>query len=181
MDTKNATHGLGMARLIVVVERHLQSELGLLEKLDELNQTLKVTLEAAGSRGLAASQTNQLNLMADNLSQRSEELKCKRQKTLSAINSDRGIDQPQLSIREFVQSLDTNNSTRLEKLRMTILDRLIEVHATLVGNQAVMFYSFDFYRKMVAGLLDSDLDDNQYSMNGQASGVKAGNLYRKAC
>ncbi|QEG23381.1 hypothetical protein [Mariniblastus fucicola] len=169
-----------LPKLIVVVERHLRSELELMDKLDQLNQTVKETLEASGSKGLSPSQTDLLDQMAQDLSQTSAGLKARRTNVLLAVNSlHDGL--PTLSIREFIQTLDSASGQRLENLRMKILDRLVEAHATLIGNQAVMFYSFDFYRKMVAGLFNSETDENQYSMTGQASGVKPGNLVRKAC
>jgi hypothetical protein len=180
MENTKAVDGLALTKLIVLVERHLQFELRLLEQLDELNQMLKVTLEAAGSRGLTAEQTTQLNLTADNLSKQSDDLRGKRQATLAAINANRNASQPRQSIRQFIQTLDKASGSRLETLRGSILDRLVEVHATLLGNQAVMFYSYDFYRKMVAGLLKSDSDETQYSLTGQSAGVKPGNLFRKA-
>jgi len=180
MDNTATVTGLALPKLIVLVERHLQFELQLMDQLDKLNQLLKVTLEAAGSRGMTTLQTAELNITADNLSKQSNELRAKRQETLTAINLGRSNDQPQLSIRQFIQTLDKANESRLETMRISILDRLTEVHATLIGNQAVMFYSYDFYRKMVAGLLNSESDENQYSLTGQSSGMQPGNLYRKA-
>ena len=182
MNTNNSATELETARLVVMIERHLQAELGLLNELDNLNQTLKHSLESSGSKGMSPEQSGQLHQLAGQLSAQSDSLKIKRMKTLGAINQNRNDNSTPLSIRLFVQSLkNENDRKRLENLRMAILDRLSDVHAMLVGNQAVMFYSYDFYRKMLAGLLNNDLDRNQYSVTGQTTGVKPGNLFGKAC
>ena len=169
-----------MPKLIVMVERHLQNEFEMLEKLDALNLRLKSTLESSGSLGMSKTQTDELNATAESLARQADELKGRRQTVLSAVNATHGNKQTQITIRQFVQTLDQNTATRLEKLRSAILDRLTRVHSTLVSNQAVMFYSHEFYRKMLFGILNTEVDENQYSRSGQSSNLKPGDLFGKA-
>jgi hypothetical protein len=180
MDSKGKPSNLETSKLIVLIDRHLQSELELLGHLDDLNETLKKALEESGTRGLSPAQTNVLDQKVAAIAEMSREAKQKRQKLLGTINLHQPAELPPLSIRQFIETLDEVNSKRLESVRLTILDRLHEAHANLLGNQAVMFYSYEFYKRMVSGLLNSDIDTNQYSMKGQTATVKPGELFRKA-
>ena len=88
---------------------------------------------------------------------------------------------PEPSIRKFIQSIGEPTRTRLENARVQLLDRLTDVHASMLGNQAVMFYTYDFNRKLVDGILGNDSKDSRYSVDGNSSGIKPGNLIQKAC
>ncbi len=180
MNNKGTPTSLETTKLIVLVERHLQSELVLLQHLDELNQALKASLEESGTRGLSPLQTGALEKKVAVIAETSREAKVKRQRLLETINGSRDAELQQLSIRQFINTLDKEDADRLEAMRISILDRLTETHANLIGNQAVMFYSYEFYKNMVAGLLNGDIDANQYSMKGQTVSVKPGDLLRKA-
>lgn len=181
MDSSTATDTIRNSKHIVLIERHLQAELQLLQKLDVMNQTLKAYLESSGSNGLALEQTEHLTTLADELSLLSVQQKQRRSKVLDQINAGRDAKLERLSIKQFIATLGRDDFNRLEILRLNLLDQLTEVHAMLAGNQAVMYYSFDFYQRMVSGFLNQSPQENQYSQKGQKSLVKPGNLYGKAC
>ena len=172
---------LQLSRVVVSVERHLQTEVELLSRLESLNQTLADSLTESGSTGLSYEQSKQLSAESDLLMANSKEIRKRRSKVLEMIRQSSDSKQGQLSIRQFIETLSDPTKQRLESIRSALLDRLTDVHASMLGNQAVMFYTYDFNRKLVSGLLGTENDDERYRVDGQSSGIKPGNLIQKAC
>lgn len=172
---------LEQARVAVRVERHLQSEVELLRQLENLNQTLSQALSESGSAGLTNEQSKLLGDVTESLLQGSTEIRKNRTVIHDAIAqvSNSHLDRP--SIRQFIQTLPEPSRHRIECLRSSLLDRLTDVHASMLGNQAVMFYTYDFNCKMVDGLLGRENEDGQYGNDGQSAGIKPGNLIQRAC
>lgn len=168
------------SQVSVKVERHLALELSLLDRLDQLNLSMKAALAETGANGLSIDQAESLSLLSDEIALESNQLKKKRLDLVEVINEGRSPDQSRLSIRLFITTLDSVSGARLEAMRQSILDRVMKVQSTMLGHQAVLFYSFDFYRRMVAGLLRNDQEDVQYRVDGQTQGVKPGKFYRRA-
>jgi hypothetical protein len=171
---------LRRSQVAVLLERHLSSEVQLLSQLEELNRTLSDALSGSGASGLTYEQSILLGEASDALMQSAEEIRGNRKKMLAMIGDGFPTDRP-ASIRLFIQTLTEPTRTRLESIRFQLLDRLTDVHASMLGNQAVMFYTYDFNRKMVEGLLGTEKEDGNYGVDGQSAGIKPGNLIQRAC
>ena len=170
-----------LSQLSVLVERHLYSELQLLERISEVNRKLTAAWKDNGPVGSQPNDSFNPAIGSPDLDEESGQLRQKRKKVLEAINRSQPEGHMRLSIRRFIRMTEPTTRVRLENIRLSILNKLNEIRATMIGNQAVFYYSFDFYKRMVSGLLQCDLDESQYRADGQSSGVKPGNLYRKAC
>lgn len=85
------------------------------------------------------------------------------------------------SIKDFVHSLPRSDYVRVDGIRRDILDRSAEAQANLVHNQASLYYTFDFHRRYLAGVLQGDLDGHHYGADGQPNEVNPGNIIGKTC
>lgn len=172
---------LEKGRVTVRVERHLQAELELLRQLESLNEVLSQALSESGSAGLTHEQSALLGDVTESLMKGSSEIRKNRSVILDAISQVSNLQTGQSSIRQFIQTLTDPAKQRLERIRSELLDRLTDVHASMLGNQAVMFYTYDFNCKMVDGLLGRENEEGQYGVDGQSAGIKPGNLIQRAC
>lgn len=170
---------LRRSRVSVCIERHLQSELLLLEGLDQLSKSLSTALNESGVTGLSMEQSEKLESISKNLSASADEVRSSRKNMMEMIRDVDNTNEP--SVRKFIETLDEPSRSRLEATRMSLLDRLTDIHASMLGNQAVMFYTHDFNRKLVAGILGTADDEKRYGVDGNSSGIKPGNLIQKAC
>lgn len=71
--------------------------------------------------------------------------------------------------------------TELTRIRREILDKINEVRAINVGNQAVLVYSINFYDRLLSGLTGADIDAPCYSASGEVTKTYAGNLLKTDC
>ncbi len=166
-------------KLLVLVERHLVLESQLAAALAELNQALTVVMSNAGLRGPTPQDLQQLLPMSEDLRGSAAEIGRARQLLLDRINAE--CESNFTSIKDFVHSLPRSDYVRVDGIRRDILDRSAEAQANLVHNQASLYYTFDFHRRYLAGVLQGDLDGHHYGADGQPNEVNPGNIIGKTC
>jgi hypothetical protein len=166
-------------KLLVLVERHLALESELAAALSALNQKLAAVMSNAGLRGPTPQDLQQLAPMSEDLRGSAAEIGRARQLLLDRINSE--SEAKFTCIREFVNSLPRTDYVRVDAARREILDRSAEAQANLVHNQASLYYTFDFHRRYLSGVLHGDLEGHHYGANGQPNEVTPGNIIGKTC
>ncbi len=168
-----------LGRLAVLVDRHLQQETRMTRELEELNDAIAVALENAGLRGLNAAELEKLQPARQQLETNAAELARARELLLARIESETGerFD----SIREFVEQLPAAQRQRMDSVRAAVLKRTESAQLKLLQNQAALFYTYDFHRRYVAGVLDFEQDKHGYRRNGLNTDIGPGNLIRQTC
>lgn len=166
-------------KLIVLVERHLVLESQLAEALDGMNQAMTDVLSVAGLRGPTQQDVQSIAPITDNVRQSAAEMAGARKILLDRINAESQSDFA--SIKAFVVSLPPAMRARLDGTRDKILDHSTKAQASLVQNQASLYYTFDFHRKYLSGVLQGDLEGQSYGADGQTHDVKSGNIIGKTC
>lgn len=166
-------------KLSVLVQRHLALESALAASLDQLNQTTADILSKAGLRGPTQKDMDQLAPMATALQQSASKVREARQLLLTRINLD--SDRDFASLKEFIRTLPSEQRARMDEQRKAILEKSIHAQANLVHNQAALFYTYDFHRKYLSGILQSDPDEHNYRPDGQQQDVQPGNFFGKTC
>ncbi len=166
-------------KLLVLVERHLALESRLAASLDELNQTTADVLSKAGLKGPTQEDMQALEPMTETLQRSADEVRNARQVLLSRINVESGS--AFTTIKEYVVSLPPSDRVRIDDIRRGILNRSSEAQANLIHNQAALFYTYDFHRKYLSGVLQSDPDEQNYRPDGQQQDIHPGNIFGKTC
>ena len=102
-----------------------------------------------------------------------------RKALLNRVNAE--SDSEYTTIKEIIVCLEPVERRRLNSQRRGILEKSATAQANLVHNQAVLFYTYDFHRKYLAGVLQTDVDSHSYDSGGQSQDVPPGNIYGKTC
>ena len=166
-------------QLLVLVERHLAREAQLAESLDAVNQASAKVFEDGGLRGPSKHDLESLQPMMNELRKLASEVAELRQSTLIHIN--RTLQTNFTKLKQYIHTLPTEEKTRLNHARRKILSQSQSAQANLIHNQAVLFYTFDHHRKYLAGVLQCDVQPQNYGADGQTKNVSPGDLIRKAC
>lgn len=117
-------------------------------------------------------------LLADFIAQSKSVLET-RKKTLAAINFNRPDDP--LSIRQFIRQAPEPLRTQLERKRDKIIERLYAIRSQVASDSAVVFYSFDFYRRIVNGLVNCIAEEQGYDQAGKSTPNPVNKFYQRAC
>jgi len=166
-------------QLIVLVERHLGLESRLAEAIEQVNHASAEVFTNGGIRGPSQQELDTLKPMMDDLRKMAADVVEARQTILSRINQT--LDSQHTTIKQYIRTLSPEDRKRLNTSRRNILKRSNLAQANLIHNQAVLYYTFDYHRKYLAGVLQSDAKPQSYGANGQTSGTSPGNLYGKTC
>jgi hypothetical protein len=81
----------------------------------------------------------------------------------------------------YMALLPENNAEVVQQLRAEIFDKLDTVRSITLGNQMVLYYSFDFYQRMLRGLTGNDPQPTGYSPNGRRENIETGQVMFKNC
>ncbi len=103
-----------------------------------------------------------------------------RTRLLQEINSDRGPDN-QISIRKFIQRSPEKIRSEMEKRRVGLVNKMHAIQTQMAGDSAVIFYSFDFYRRIVNGLVNCVAEEQNYDQEGKSAQQSSGKLIERAC
>lgn len=166
-------------KLLVLVERHLALESQMAAALDELNQTMADVLSNAGLKGPTQEDLKKLSPMTDAVQQSAIEVRKAREGLLGRINADANSDYS--TIKQYILSLPPKDRMRFNVARKEILERSSRAQANLIHNQAALFYTYDFHRKYLSGVLQNDPDEQNYRHDGQPQEVHPGNIIGKTC
>lgn len=104
-----------------------------------------------------------------------------------------GRQQMKVALQEFKPFLDSptvsalaprlNDPARgeLKKLRDDIKDKLNEVRAITMGNQAVLVYTMDFYHRLLTGLSSDIQPAKAYNKSGKLTNQVGSGMLQKEC
>ena len=164
-------------QLVVLVERHLAHESSLTVSLAAVNEASAKVFEDGGLRGPSTSDLERLQPMMDELQKSASRVAESRQTTLSHIN--RTLQTNFTQLKQYIRTLPRDERTRLDRARRQTLAQSESAQASLIHNQAVLFYTFDYHRKYLAGVLQCDVQPQNYGADGQSKNVSPGDLHPK--
>ena len=172
-------------KLGVLVKRHLELESGIAEALEELNSEMSTLLNEACIYGPKKSDLDGLAPLVENLQQRYASSKKSRQ-TLSRRsgineNATTSDESQAVTLKSMLEKIPKRESAPLDVTRNRIRRRLVEAQQTLTANQVALFYSMDFHRRYLLGVLQCDSDDSNYQADGQAFKLPPEKLFGRNC
>ena len=166
-------------KLIVLILRHFDSEDRLIESMDQLATSSAETLARAGTRGPSKDDLQKLEPLMAELAQVSSTVNASRVTLIGRINQVHESDFTR--VKHFIRTLDPHERNRLDARRRELVDRAYAAQSRLIQCQATLYYTFDFHRKYLAGVMNEDPQRASYSADGHGSNVNPGNIVRKAC
>ncbi|QDT10250.1 hypothetical protein [Planctomycetes bacterium K23_9] len=166
-------------KLAVLLQRHLALESRLASSLEDLNQATATALMAQGLRGPSAEDVKSLEPMTAQMQQSASEVATARRSLLVRVGSHTG--KAYATIKEIFDDLPKDTTSDLDALRADILSRCETAQSNLVNNQAMLHYTFDFHKKYLAGVFQTDCDGQNYRANGQSIDTPRGNLFGRTC
>lgn len=165
--------------LVLLVEQHFSLESQMAELLQELSGSTRDAFGAEGLRGPTPEDLEKLRPLSTKVTSAAEELKSARKRLLSQIN--RRLHSNHSSLSSFINSLAPEDQTRLDSRRRELLEKCAGAQSDLIQNQATIYYTHDFYRRYVAGVMENAAEPSNYGRDGAVNDVQPGNLCRKSC
>ncbi|MCS7467162.1 hypothetical protein NZK35_10960 [Stieleria sp. ICT_E10.1] len=179
-------------QLGVLVERQLQLESGVADALDALNDEMANLLDNAGIYGPKQSDLQQLSPLLEKLQHCQADSRKSRQ-ILSRYVGAKATEQPDASqppseaddsltsIKTILATLPAAESERLDANRRRLHDRLVAAQQRLTANQVVIFYSTEFHRRYLLGVLQCDVDEASYQADGLAFKLPTEKIIGRNC
>ncbi|MDV6030932.1 MAG: hypothetical protein F9B45_12690 [Phycisphaera sp. RhM] len=182
-------------RLGVLVERQLQLESGVADALDALNDEMAALLDNSGIYGPKQSDLQQLSPLLERLQHCQADSRKSRQilsryvgvkasEQLEATQPSEAsseTDDSLTSIKTILARLPVAESERLDANRRRLHDRLVAAQQRLTANQVVIFYSTEFHRRYLLGVLQCDVDEASYQADGLAFKLPTEKIIGRNC
>ncbi|PAY18237.1 hypothetical protein CKO51_17475 [Rhodopirellula sp. SM50] len=179
-------------RLGVLVERQLQLESGVADALDALNDEMAALLDNSGIYGPKQSDLQQLSPLLERLQHCQADSRKSRQilsryigakppEQLEASEASSETDDRLTSIKTILAKLPVAESERLDANRRRLHDRLVAAQQRLTANQVVIFYSTEFHRRYLLGVLQCDVDESSYQADGLAFKLPTEKIIGRNC
>ncbi|MCA9138783.1 MAG: hypothetical protein KDB00_18555 [Planctomycetales bacterium] len=178
--------------LNVLVERQLELESGIADALESLNAEMAALLDNSGIYGPKRGDLDGLSPLVETLRQRYAASRVSRE-TLTRFawpqkNSETeceadaktaSVEPP--SLKKLLQSMPSSESNRLDEVRKRIHNRLRDAQQKLTANQVVIFYSTEFHRRYLLGVLQCDVDEANYHADGQSFKLSPEKIIGRNC
>ncbi len=156
-----------------IVENQMEVEARIVETLEAINEGLSAILQQAGIYGPDVDALDALSPLLETLQNQSAESQKSRRVLYSKVRSLCG-DSPadeQAKTQALIEALQTVQPAASEKLKrqkQRITQRLTDAAQQLTANQAVLFYSMEFHRRYLLGVLECENEQANYQADGQA-------------
>lgn len=167
------------SELYVLIECHLAKELQFAELVDRINRATSEAFAEQGMSGPTDKSLHELKPLADQVQSGAVEIKEMRQKLLHQINSK--TEHEFASVTDAIQSLSEDEQRKLDNSRGDLFNRCESARTKLIENQATLFYTYDFHRRYLAGVLQCNPNTEIYGPDGSSVDNTQGQLYRKSC
>lgn len=172
-------------RLGLLAQRHLDLESAIVEALDDLNSQMSALLTGAGVYGPRPSDMERLEPLVNVLQQRFASSKKSRLALAKqfglAENETASAEDSDAELRFILGTMPPRQSAALNEKREQVHNRLVNARQELTANQAVIFYSMEFHRRYLLGVLQCDTDESNYQADGQAFKLPPEKLFGRSC
>lgn len=151
------------------IERQLAQEEQVVQALESLNEQLSVLLTGSGINGPSESDLLGLDPMIKRVQACAKQTGLSRNALLQDFDPswNESKSTPPNRIRGLIQAAPLDQQTALHAKRDELQRRMIEAQQQLFANQVVVFYSTEFHRSFLLGVLQCEPNDSQYGRQGQ--------------
>lgn len=155
-----------------LVENHMEVEAGIVQTLEAINEGLSAILQQGGLYGPDVQSLDALGPLLETLQNQSAESQKSRRVLYSKVRSlcgDSPADDPADTrvLIEALQTVQPEASEKLKQQKQRITQRLTDAAQQLTANQAVLFYSMEFHRRYLLGVLECESEQTNYQADGQ--------------
>ncbi|OYP35230.1 hypothetical protein [Rhodopirellula sp. MGV] len=165
-----------------MLESHLELEERLAETLEALNATMASMLEGKGIHGPTSDGLERVAPLLEQLKDRSEQSRLSRQQLLKSVSDELSDASPQnVGMRQLIQRASEDKTEQFDKRRKAVSDRLEHARHSLTATQAVIYYSMDFHRRYLMGILECTDDQSSYQATGQSVKLPTEKIFGRNC
>ncbi len=154
-----------------LVQRQLDLDSGVVDALEQLNNGMAALLDQSGIYGPTIQDIESLSPLMENLkrcytnSGNSRDSLLKRAGDSAEPDPD---DESQATLRSVIDTLPVSQARVLHSRRQSIHSRMRLAEQQMTANQVVIFYSTEFHRRYLLGVLQCDVNETNYKADGQA-------------
>lgn len=185
-------------RLSAILERQLKLESRIADALETLNDEMAALLNNAGIYGPKNDDLVGLSSHVETLQRRYEESRKAREEITNLTSSpERAMEDPQAvnrdhqavrenpvepaTLKTLLRTLPSRDSARLDAARQQVHNRLRDAQQKLTANQVVIFYSTEFHRRYLLGVLQCDTEEANYQADGQSFKLSPEKIIGRNC
>ena len=100
---------------------------------------------------------------------------------LNEFLSNSNVENEGKSFRQIIELLPDPFRTNLNSQRRKLYQRTKSLKSEVAADFSIVYHSFDFYRRMIDGLVDRVAEEQCYDPSGKAPNSDYGQFVRKAC
>lgn len=86
-----------------------------------------------------------------------------------------------VNLSAYLLLLSDDQASPVRRLRNEIFDKLETVRSITLGNQMVLYYSYDFYQRLLLALTGNESQTGGYSPTGRRESVETGKVVLRNC
>ncbi|MEM9410769.1 MAG: hypothetical protein AAGA30_06620 [Planctomycetota bacterium] len=161
----------------VRVKRQLEKESAVLAALQEVCDAFSKIVVDSTSKSPEPVNLGALQESMNKLTVLATDVQKSRQAVMELIREGN----PEMTIRQFIQQAPSPFRETLEETRRDLIGRVYEAKSQMAGDSSVVFYSFDFYRRIINGFVDRIEEEQNYDQNGKPATTGSGKLIQRAC
>jgi len=165
-----------------IVEHHLELEAKIVETLEAINEGMSAILQDAGIYGPTTDALDALAPLLERLQNQSAESQQSRRTLYAKVRSlsaDDAACEPAVAIT--LQDILTDAPRDVWQKKQALTQRLTEASQQLASNQVVLFYSMEFHRRYLLGVLECNRDESNYQADGQTFKLAPEKLFGRNC
>jgi hypothetical protein len=167
-------------KVMVLVGRQLDAESQLLDRLEKICACFTASALESVSDNMSAPPLKKLDLLLKEFTIEANKTVTSRNSVLELIGQIY-VGVGEVSVRKFINWCPEPYRSQLEQKRTAIYNRINELRIQFAGDSAAVFYSYEFYRRIINGLIGSPVQEQEYCPDGKSVSKNAGQLYEKAC
>lgn len=167
------TRHAAAAALLDRIQTHLAAEARHLDEMIDCSRELQRQL-----RRKPAQSADELPQLFQRIGERQQAIDMARQNVIAVLADLPG--QP-TNLSGFMSLLPDDQAAQVQQLRSEIFEKLDMVRSITLGNQMVLYYSFDFYQRMLRGLTGNDPQPSGYTPSGRRESIETGQVMFKNC
>lgn len=173
MMDANQTRHAAAAALLDQIQTHLQAESGHLDEMIECSRELQRQL-----RRKPGQSADDLPNLFRQIEERQKSIDQARHQVVAVLAMLPGNP---TNLSGYLSLLPADNAALVQRLRSEIFDKLDAVRSITLGNQMVLYYSFDFYQRLLRGLTGNDPQPSGYCPTGRRENIETGQVMLKNC
>ncbi|MEM6468463.1 MAG: hypothetical protein AAF802_02755 [Planctomycetota bacterium] len=177
------------------LDAHLDVEQAVLEAVCNINDAMADVLSEKGIQGPSEEELRKLEPLLTELRQRSEQSLQSRTELFhrfdrlqeNTVQLSSQAEERTVSASLFArlsQRVPQETRGRLDQRRRSLSESLADAQATLASNQVLVYYSMDFHRRYLMGVLhnaENASENAAYSADGQAFSPQPETLFGRNC